>query len=322
MSLIGYHASHEQFAPSDLRALVAHAIQSGFDAISCSDHFHPWSERQGQSGYAFAWLGAVMQTVSVPFSMVTSPGYRYHPAIVAQAIATLCEMFPNRLTVALGSGEALNERITGDKWPAKEDRNDRLLECHDIIRRLLQGERVTHHGMVTVEHAKLYTLPRSSPPLFGAAITPETAQWMGQWTEGLITVSRPIDQLREVVDAYRHGGGYGKPMHLKVQLSYAETHERALAGAHDQWRNNIFSGSVLAELWTVEQFDALGKLVDPTELYEEVTVSSDPEIFVDLLQQYVDLGFERILLHNVNREQEAFIRVFAEKVLPRIVKRR
>lgn len=318
MSLIGYHASHEQFPPSLLLELARRATQNGFGAISCSDHFHPWSERQGQSGYAFAWLGAAMQTVRVPFSVVTSPGQRYHPAVVAQAIATIDEMFPSRLNVALGSGEALNERITGEKWPMKEDRNQRLLECHDIISRLLRGERVNHHGMVTVENAQLFTLPASLPPLFGAAITPETAEWMGQWADGCITVSRPIDQLREVVEAFRNGGGQDKPMHLKVQLSYAPTHERALAGAHDQWRNNIFSGSVLADLWTVEQFDALGKLVDPDEMDEMVTISSDPDVYIDLLQQYSSLGFERILLHNVNREQEAFIDFFGAKVLPRI----
>jgi len=285
MSIFGYHASHEQFSPSELRTLATTAAQAGFGAISCSDHFHPWSERQGHSGYSFAWLGAAMQTVDIPFSVVTAPGARYHPAIVAQAIATLSEMFPDRLHVALGSGEALNERITGEKWPAKEDRNQRLFECHDVIQRLLRGELVNHRGMVAVENAKLYTLPASPPPLFGAAVSAPTAEWMGGWAEGLITVSRPIDELREVINAFRRGGGNGKPMHLKVQLSYGSTREQALAGAHDQWRNNIFAGSVLADLWTVEQFDALGKLVDPDELCDMITISEDPDVYVDLLQQ-------------------------------------
>src|SRR5688500_5364077 len=110
MALIGYHASHEQFKPSQLLKWVRLAETSGFDVINCSDHFHPWSKRQGQSGFSFAWLGAAMQTTTLPFGVVCAPGQRYHPAIIAQAIATLCEMFPERFWVSIGSGEALNER--------------------------------------------------------------------------------------------------------------------------------------------------------------------------------------------------------------------
>src|SRR5438874_6590757 len=135
MSVIGYQASHEQFKPSQLLEWAILAEKAGFKAINSSDHFHPWSERQGQSGYAFAWLGAAMQATSLPFGVVCSPGQRNHPAIVAQAAATLNEMFPGRFWVALGSGEAINERITGEKWPAKPERNARLLECAQIIRR-------------------------------------------------------------------------------------------------------------------------------------------------------------------------------------------
>ena len=171
MALIGYHASHEQFKPSELLTWAIQAAQAGFQAINCSDHFHPWSERQGQSGFSFAWLGAVMHATSVPCGVVCAPGQRYHPAIVAQAMATLAEMFPERFWISLGSGEALNERITGEKWPAKPERNARLVECVEIIRRLLQGETVTHHGLVVVEEAKLYTRPEKQPLIIGAVVT-------------------------------------------------------------------------------------------------------------------------------------------------------
>jgi coenzyme F420-dependent glucose-6-phosphate dehydrogenase len=318
MALIGYHASHEQFRPSELLNWAKLAASCGFEAINCSDHFHPWSERQGQSGFSFAWLGAAMVTSTLPFGVVCAPGQRYNPAIVAQAIGTLAEMFPSRLWVALGSGEALNERITGERWPPKPERNERLRESYDVIKRLLEGDTVTHHGLVHVEEAKLYTRPQQQPLIVGAAVTVETARWMGSWAEGLITISGPLHEMQKVHDAFTAGGGNGKPMYLKVQLSYAETYEEALTGAFDQWRTNIFAGSVLSDLWKVEQFDALGDHVQPQELKDKIIISSDTDEYVDLLNKYIAMGFERIILHNVNRAQETFIRHFGEHVLPRL----
>ena len=316
--MIGYHASHEQFTPSELLRYVKQAEEAGFTSINCSDHFNPWSERQGQSGFSFAWLGAAMVNSSIPFGVVCTPGYRYHPAVVAQAVATLEEMFPHRFWMSLASGEALNERITGEKWPIKSERNERLLECSDIMKRMLNGETVTHFGRVTVEHAKLYTLPKTKPLLIGAAVTKETAAWMGSWTDGMITVHRPFEELKEVVDAFRNNGGEGKPVYLKTQLSYARSEEEALQGAWEQWRTNIFHSTVLGDLWQVEQFDELGKYVQPEELKGMVRISSDLKQHIDWIQQDMQLGFERIILHNVNRQQEPFIKVFGEKILPHL----
>jgi coenzyme F420-dependent glucose-6-phosphate dehydrogenase len=314
--MIGYQASHEQFKPSELLKYVALAEQAGFTAINCSDHFHPWSKRQGECGFAFAWLGASMQSSSLPHGSVCAPGQRYHPAIVAQAIATLAEMFPHRFWISLGSGEALNERITGEKWPSKPERNARLLESATIMKRLLNGETVTHHGRVIVEDAKLYTLPKKVPSLLGAAVTKETAAWLGTWADGMITVHQPHKQLKEVVEAFRTNGGAGKPVYLKVQLSYARTNDEAVSGAHDQWRSNIFNSTVLGDLWQVEQFDALGEFVQPKEMEDMVRMSSDVKQHIDWLKRDMELGFERIFLHNVNREQELFINVFGDQVLP------
>jgi probable non-F420 flavinoid oxidoreductase len=314
--MIGYHASHEQFSPSELLQWTIMAEQAGFSCINCSDHFHPWSDRQGQSGFAFAWLGAAMQATRIPFSVVCAPGQRYHPAIVAQAIATLEEMFPGRFSIALGSGEALNENITGEKWPAKEDRNKRLKESVDVIRRLLNGEMVSHKGSVIVEHARLYTLPAKIPLLIGAAVTKETAAWMGTWADGMITVHREHSELKQVVDAFRNHGGDGKPVFLKAQLSYSNNEEEALKGAYDQWRTNIFQSTVLAEMWTVEQFDAMGEFVQHEELKKMVRISADIDQHIEWIKKDIELGFERLYLHNVNRQQELFIRDFGEKVLP------
>ncbi len=219
--IVGYHVSHEQFAPSHLLRLAKRAEQAGFGALLSSDHFHPWTEAQGESGFAWAWLGAALASTSLPIGVVNAPGQRYHPAIVAQALATLAEMFPSRVWTALGSGQLLNEAITGEVWPSKAERNERLRECVTIMRALLSGETVSHQGRVRVQEAKLFTRPTQLPRLFGAAITPSTAEWLGSWADGLLTISQPAEQLRSVVEAFQRGGGRGKPMYLKAQLSWA-----------------------------------------------------------------------------------------------------
>lgn len=320
MVKIGYHASHEQFKPSELLKYVQLAEQAGFGLVLSSDHFHPWSERQGQSGFAWSWLGAAMQaTPELSYRIVNAPGQRYHPAIIAQAAATLAEMFPDRFWLTVGSGQALNEQITGDKWPCKSDRNDRLKESVDIIRALWAGETVTHRGLVCVEEAKLYSRPDVPPRIIGAAITAKTAEWLGSWADGLITTSSPPAQLKQVVEAFRRGGGAGKPMILKVQLSYASDENLARQGAHDQWRNNIFKSVMLSDLKTPEQFDAAGEYVKPEELDKQVRISADPQQHIAWLQQDIELGFDELILHNVNREQEPFIRTFGEKVVPELI---
>ncbi|MBW4463323.1 MAG: TIGR03885 family FMN-dependent LLM class oxidoreductase [Nodosilinea sp. WJT8-NPBG4] len=316
MVKFAYHASHEQFAPSALLGWAQQAEQAGFTAVTSSDHFHPWSERQGECGFAWTWLGAAMHATSLPFGVVCAPGQRYHPAIIAQAAATLGEMFHDRFWVALGTGQAMNEAITGQPWPIKAERNARLKECVDVIRALWAGETVTHHGLVQVEEAKLYTRPTNPPLIMGAAITPKTAEWVGSWADGLITISHPHDKLREVVEAFRRGGGEHKPMYLKVQLSYDPDQETALQGAHDQWRTNIFESQVLSDFRVPSQFDAAATFVKPEDMYQYVRVAADPQQHIEWLQKDIELGFETISLHNVNREQQQFIEVFGEKVLP------
>ncbi|WP_256012181.1 TIGR03885 family FMN-dependent LLM class oxidoreductase [Desertivirga xinjiangensis] len=318
MISIGYHASHEQFKPSELMKLVQLAEKAGFTSINSSDHFHPWSERQGQSGYAFSWLGAAMQCTSIPFGVVCAPGQRNHPAIVAQAAATLAEMFPNRFWISVGSGEALNEQITGDKWPDKTERNARLLECVNVMRDLFAGKTVNHDGLIRVENARLYTLPSTAPLIIGAAVTKETAAWVGSWADGLITVSKPENELKETVEAFRNNGGEGKPMYLKTQLSYSRYEEAALSGAYDQWRTNIFQGTVLADMPTTAHYDAIAEFVRPEDVAKMVRISSDLNQHLEWIEKDIELGFDKIILHNVNREQELFIRDFGENVLPKI----
>ena len=318
MVLYAYHASHEQFPPSALVRYTRLAEEAGFTAVSSSEHLQPWSARQGQSGFAWAWLGAAMQTTALPFSVVCAPGPRYHPVILAQAAATLAELFPGRFQMALGSGEALNERVTGEPWPPKPERHARLRECVDIMRALWAGETVTHEGRVRVEGGRLYTRPAVPPRLFGAAVTAETARWVGGWADGLLTVGGAPEGVRQRLDAFAEGGGTGKPVILQVALAYARDEAEARRGAYEQWRTNVFPSDVLAELWTPAQFEAVARYVRAEDLEASVRISADPQRHLAWLQQDAALGVSQINLHNVHRGQEAFIDVFGARVLPEL----
>lgn len=318
MAVYGLHASHEQLPPAGLLDAVVRAEQAGFTAAMCSDHFSPWSVRQGESGFAWSWLGAALQaTDRVPFGVVNAPGQRYHPAVVAQAIATLASMNPGRFWTALGTGEASNEHITGAGWPRKDIRSARLRECVDVIRALLRGEEVSHDGLVTVDRARLWTLPPEEPPLIGAACSTATAAWCAEWADGLITVNAPRERLREIIGAYRDAGGRG-PLHLQVHLSWAPDESEALALAHDQWRTNVHAPPVSWDLDSAELFDVVSEHVTPEQVARTVDVSSDLGRHAARLQEYADLGFDVVMLHHVGREQAAFIDAFGAEVLPRL----
>ena len=318
--LIGYHASHEQLAPSVLLRCVVAAEAAGFKAAMCSDHFAPWSSRQGHSGFAWSWLGAALQATGLGFGVVNAPGQRYHPAIIAQAAATLSELFPGRFWLALGSGEASNEHITGDRWPAKEERRARLGEAVAVIRALLAGETVSRDGLVKVDRARLWTLPEEPPKLIGAAISTETAAWAGGWADGLVTLNQPHDQLRRLIEAFRAGGGDGKPLYLQVHLSWAPDEDTALAVAHDQWRSNVFDPALAMDLVLPEQFDAAARYVTPTDVRSAVLVSADLGRHTAWLAEYAELGFDRLYLHEVGQaeHQQPFIDAFGSKVIPQL----
>jgi probable non-F420 flavinoid oxidoreductase len=315
MTVIGIHASHEQIAPSALLQAMREAEAAGFERAWSSDHFSPWSTRQGESGFAWSWLGAAMQATSMPYGVVTAPGQRYHPAIVAQAAATLAELFPGRLEVALGTGEFSNEHVTGAPWPDKKARNARLRECVDVMRALLAGEVVHHDGLVRVDRAKLWTLPPEPPPLLATAVSVETARWAGEWADGLITINQPHEHLRRMLDAFAPDG---RRVAVQVHLSWAPDEAEALRIAHDQWRTNVFSPPLCWDLATVEQFDEAARHVRPEDMHGAVLISSDLGRHAQWLAELAELGFDAIYLHHVGQEQRPFIEAFGEHVLPRL----
>jgi len=301
MASIAYHASHEQFAPSHLLQLVQLAEKTGFDAIHSSDHFHPWSERQGHSGFAFAWLGAAMQSTTIPYSVVCSPGQRYHPAIVAQAVATLAEMFPGRFGVELGSGEGLNERITADPWPSKNVRNRRLFESATVIRKLLSGEETSAEGHIRIANAKLYTRPQELPPLFCAALTEATAAWAGSWADGLLTNGNSTEEVEKKCTAFVEGGGAGKPIYLQYAFSYAPSREEALQAGWEQWRTNVLPSTTSEELFTPAQYDEAAKDITPGQVEKVIDIFDSIKALLDKISQFAKLPLQRIILHNVAR---------------------
>lgn len=314
---IGFHASHEQFSPRHLLKLVRQAEDAGFKAVLSSDHFHPWSDKQGESGFAWSWLGAAMQATSLEYGIVNAPGQRYHPTIIAQAVATLDQMFPGRFFLCSGSGQLLNENITGEQWPSKRDRNKRLQESVEVMKHLWQeDDYLNHKGMFTVERAKLFTKPTQIPTVYGAAITEKTAVWLSSWADGMVTISKPIEELEKMIKAFLGADGIKKPMVLKVQISYDKDREQALEGAWEQWKNNIYASKLIADIDSPEKFDALGINTRKEDLEKHVIIGSDAEVFIEKIKKYREMGFEKIIIHNVNRQQEKFLSFFKEEVLP------
>ncbi|NSY14958.1 TIGR03885 family FMN-dependent LLM class oxidoreductase [Agrobacterium vitis] len=314
--LIGYHASHEQFSPSQLLDYVQAAERAGFQAIMTSDHLAPWSHRQGNSGNNWAWLGAAMAKTRLPFGSLAIPGgWRYHPVVLAHLVATLSEMFPERLRwIAMGSGEALNENAVGRGWPDKTERNERLEAGSEIIRALLAGETVTSdHPHLKTEQAKLWSLPNKPPLLLGAALTEETASWLGKWADGLVTVRKPANELKRVVEAFRSSGGAGRPLALQLQVSWAPTFDEARMAAWHEWRNAAVTPDLLAELKTPAEFDAASSDVTPEGMDEFIPLITRGDELLDLVEECVSCGFDEIYVHNVSRNQHGFIDFMAEQ---------
>ncbi|MEJ7837438.1 MAG: TIGR03557 family F420-dependent LLM class oxidoreductase [Thermomicrobiales bacterium] len=325
MSGIGYAASFEQFHPTDLLTYSQLAEKHGFNVVTASDHFHPWVPSQGHSAFVWSWMGALGATTSLRFGTgVTPPGWRYHPAILAQAAATLEAMYPGRFYLGLGAGEALNEHIVGDYWPEAPTRLERLVEAIDIIEKLFTGKVVKHSGKhFKVESAKLYTLPDTPPPIYVATSGPIMAGRTGKLTDGIITVGAADEKVKMLLDRFEKGAkDAGKDPStmsriLQVKVSYATTEKEAIDSAVKDWPNggmNFPKGDIR----NPEDFEAMAKLVRPENFKNRVLTTADLDEHVSYIQHFIDLGFGEIHIHNVNRNQEGFIAAYGKHVLPKL----
>lgn len=302
-------AAHAEGAARSVR--LAEVV--GFDGVMCSDHLAPWTTNQGQSGFAWNWLGAAMATTGIPFGLVNAPGQRYHPVIIAQAIGTLAQMFPERFWVALGSGEALNEHVTGDPWPEKAVRQQRLRESVDAIRALLGGERVDVDGLVRIHDARVWTRPEEPVPLLGAAVSADTAGWIADWADGLITVGADAEQTRDVLARYRDAGGGGSTR-LQIHLSLEDSHEEAVAAARDQWSQTMAQG---VSTWDVENPEDFEAAIVPSDeaLEEGVLISASAGDLAERIAAIAQ-GYDHVYLHHVGRDQAGFLRRCESELLP------
>jgi coenzyme F420-dependent glucose-6-phosphate dehydrogenase len=317
-----YGAAHEQFPPDDLLRQAVEAAEAGFDGIGCSDHLQPWWEG-GESGHAWVWLGAVGQaTEGVAIgTAVTPPGPRYHPALIAQAWATLERMFPNRPFLGFGSGESLNESPLGAEWPSVPEQVDRMEEALEIINALFAGERLSHDGrFFKADGAYLHTNADRRPPIYVSAFGPKAAGVAGRHADGLWTLADP-EIAPDVIEAYRSAcdDADREPgeIVLQVQFSWAEDDEAALEGAR------VWKGSQPDEFYTEDwhepaaMYEEGERQIDDEELKETLIVSSDPEVHAERIREAEKLGATTLALMNVSGvDPHRAIDIYARDVLP------
>ncbi len=326
---IGYAAALEQFHPNEIIEYAALAERHGFSGVMAADHYQPWVPAQGQSAFVWNVLSALgMATAGDLGPGVTAPTFRWHPAMVAQASATLEAMFPGRHWLGLGSGEALNEHIVGQYWPEAPERINRMFEAVEIISKLftgsLAGKDVKHTGTYyKLESTRLWTMPEAPPPIYLATGGPVTARRAGVHADGLITVGAPLEKIDGLFQRFEAGAREaGKdpstmPRLLQVHLSWAPTDEEALANALDQWPNGGMKFPK-ADIRSPFELAQMARLVRPEDFEGRLVISSDPDVHRTALQRYADLGFDAIYLHNVGRNQAEWIEVFGREVLPRL----
>lgn len=316
MVRLGYALSSEEHRPADLVVNARRAEEVGFEFALVSDHFHPWIDRQGQSPFVWAVLGAIAEaTERIEIGTgVTCPTMRFHPAIVAQAAATAASLLPDRFFLGVGTGENLNEHILGQRWPSADIRREMLEEAIEVIRALWTGELTTHRGRwYHVEDARIYTLPDEVPPIAVAAAGPKAAELAGRVGDALVSTAPDA----ELVAAYRDAGGDG-PRYGMLTVCVAESEQEAKRIAHEWWPNAALEGPLGQELAQPAHFEAAAKMVTPDNVAESVVCSADVEEHLEKIQEFVDVGFDHVYVHQVGPDQEAFFELYERELLPRL----
>jgi coenzyme F420-dependent glucose-6-phosphate dehydrogenase len=328
---IGYAAMLEQFEPQEVVGYTALAERHGFSGCMAADHFQPWVPQQGQAAFVWNVLTAVGERTAGDLGPgVTCPSFRFHPAIVAQAAATLAHMYPDRSWLGLGSGEALNEHVVGGYWPEAGERSARMFEAIEVIRKLFDastaGKDVKHAGKYfTMESARLWTMPATAPPILVATAGPINARRTGRLADGIITVGAPLEKIGMLFDRFAGGAREvgkdpdGMLKVLQLHLSWAADDEQAMANAMTEWPNGGMKFAK-ADIRSPLDFEQMAKLVRPENFDGRMVISADPDVHRANIQSFADLGFDRIYLHNVGRNQAEWIEVFGREVLPKLIR--
>jgi G6PDH family F420-dependent oxidoreductase len=321
MATLGYKLSSEEFGPRELVRLGRLAEEAGFGFALVSDHFHPWTDAQGQSPFVWSVLGGLAEATSrlVVGTGVTCPTMRMHPAIVAHAAATSAVMLEGRFFLGVGSGENLNEHVVAARWPAVDVRQAMLAEAIEVIRRLWRGGYQDHHGrFFTVENARLYTRPPVPPPIVVAAGGKKSAELAGRLGDGLVAT----EPSRDLVDRFDAAGGRGKPRYAELTVCWAEDEASARRTAHAQWPNAALSWPLTTELAIPAHFQAAAEMVTEDAVAESVVCGPDADRHLAQIGAYVEAGFDHVCVHQAGPDQEGFLRFYAREVLPRLRVRR
>jgi G6PDH family F420-dependent oxidoreductase len=316
MATIGYAMSSEEHRPSDLVRHARQAEEAGFTFALISDHYHPWVDRQGQNPFVWSVLGGIAgATTRLQVGTgVTCPTTRIHPAIIAQAAATVAALMPGRFFLGVGTGENLNEHILGDRWPPHDVRLAQLEEATAVIRLLWQGGMRTHRGQYyTVENARLYTLPDAPPSIMVAAGGSHAAEVAGRIGDGLVGTSPDA----EVLGRFDAAGGAGKPRYGQLTVCWARDEATARRTAHEWWPNAAIKGELSQELPTPAYFEQAAQMVDEDDVAEAVVCGPDPARHVQAIQEYVDAGYDHVYVHQVGPDQEGFFEFYRREILPR-----
>lgn len=302
---LGYALSSEEHRPADLVRHAREAEEAGFSFALISDHFHPWTDTQGQSPFVWSVIGAIAEgTEQLRLGTgVTCPIIRIHPAIVAQAAATSAALMDGRFFLGVGTGEELNEHVTGARWPGAEERLEMLEEAIWVTRRLWQGDLVTHHGrFFEVDRARIYSLPDEPPAIAVAAAGEQAAELAGKIGDALIATAPDGD----LVSAFEQAGGSDKPRYGQLTVCYAKSEREAVETAHSWWPNAALGGQLGQELPLPLHYEQAAEAVTPQDVAEAVVCGPDAARHRKAIDEFGDAGFDHVYVHQVGPDQESF----------------
>jgi G6PDH family F420-dependent oxidoreductase len=314
MTRYGYFLSCEEYSPADLVQQARLAEEAGFDALWISDHFHPWLDEQGQSGFVWSLIGAISQVTSLPVTTaVTCPLLRQHPAIVAQATATSALLTGGRFTLGVGTGEALNEHILGSRWPGAEERMEMLEEAVHVIRELLTGSLISHAGRhYTVETARLYSVPDEPPPIYMSGFGEKAIRLAARIADGYMCVQPNADFVR----LYREAGGGRRPVQGGLKVCWGQDAGQARKTMHRLWPTDEIPGEAAQLLPLPRHFSQVAELVSEDMI--SAPCGPDPDAHVRAVRAYTDAGFDEVYIGQVGGEHEGFFEFYAGQILPRL----
>jgi G6PDH family F420-dependent oxidoreductase len=298
---IGYFLSSEEYTPAELVDQARQAEQAGFDALWISDHYHPWNDEQGQSPFVWSMIGAIAQVCSLPVTTaVTCPTVRIHPAVIAQAAATSSVLLNGKFALGVGSGEALNEHVTGARWPSTEVRAEMLEEAIEVLRELWTGKFVTYRGEhYTVEHARIYTRAEQPPPIYMSGFGKKSATLAGRIADGYIS-TMPDGELLQV---FRNAGGAGKPAQAGYKVCWGSNDDTCIKTAHRLWANSGVPGELAQILPSPRHFEQVSQLVTEDMTRDSIAYGADKHRHLAAFRPFAEAGYDEIYIAQIGGAQ-------------------